>query len=39
MVEADADGVAAISAVLAAPDPGDAVRQILGAVAKAKGVE
>jgi thiamine-phosphate pyrophosphorylase len=38
MVDAGADGVAAISAVLAVPDPGDAVRQILGAVAKARAI-
>jgi thiamine-phosphate pyrophosphorylase len=36
VVGAGADGVAAISAVLAAPDPGAATRELLDAVAKAK---
>jgi thiamine-phosphate pyrophosphorylase len=38
-VHAGADGVAVISAVLAAPDPAPATRELLGAVARAKGVE
>jgi thiamine-phosphate pyrophosphorylase len=37
VVRAGADGVAAISAVLAAPDPGTAAREILDAVAAARG--
>jgi thiamine-phosphate pyrophosphorylase len=36
VVEAGADGVAAISAVLAAPDPAAATRELLGAVATSK---
>ena len=39
VVSAGADGVAAISAVLAAPDPGAATRELLDAVAAARGVE
>jgi thiamine-phosphate pyrophosphorylase len=39
VVGAGADGVAAISAVLAAPDPGAATRELLDAVAAARGVE
>ena len=39
VVQAGADGVAAISAVLAAPDPGTATRELLETVARAKGVE
>ena len=39
VVGAGADGVAAISAVLAAPDPGAATRELLDAVARARGVE
>ena len=39
IVSAGADGVAAISAVLAAPDPGAATRELLDAVAAARGVE
>jgi thiamine-phosphate pyrophosphorylase len=39
VVHAGADGVAVISAVLAAPDPGAATRELLDAVARAKGVE
>ncbi|MBP1774925.1 MAG: Thiamine-phosphate pyrophosphorylase [candidate division NC10 bacterium] len=38
VVHAGADGVAVISAVLAAPDPGAATRELLEAVARAKGV-
>ena len=38
VVHAGADGVAVISAVLAAPDPGVATRELLEAVARAKGV-
>jgi thiamine-phosphate pyrophosphorylase len=36
---AGADGVAVISAVLASPDPGRASRELIGAVARTKGVE
>ncbi len=39
VVGAGADGVAAISAVLAAPDPGAATRELLDAVAAARWVE
>jgi thiamine-phosphate pyrophosphorylase len=39
VVHAGADGVAVISAILAVPDPGTATRELLGAVARAKGVE
>ena len=39
VMAAGADGVAAISAVLAAPDPALATRSLLEAVAHAKGVE
>lgn len=39
VVGAGADGVAAISAVLAAPDPEKASRDLIGAVARAKRVE
>jgi thiamine-phosphate diphosphorylase len=39
MAAGGADGVAAISAVLAAPDPTLATRELLDAVAQAKGVE
>ena len=39
VVHAGADGVAAISAVLAASDPGAATRELLDAVGRAKGVE
>jgi thiamine-phosphate pyrophosphorylase len=39
VIQAGADGVAAISAVLAAPDPAAAIRALLEAVAHAKGVE
>jgi len=39
VVHAGADGVAVISAVLAAPNPGTATRELLEAVARAKGVE
>jgi thiamine-phosphate pyrophosphorylase len=39
VMAAGADGVAAISAVLAAPDPTLATRELLKAVAQAKGVE
>jgi len=38
VVQAGADGVAAISAVLAAPDPGTATRELLDAVARTKSV-
>jgi thiamine-phosphate pyrophosphorylase len=38
VVHAGADGVAVISAVLAAPDPGTATRELLDAVARAKEV-
>ena len=36
---AGADGVAAISAILAAPEPGTATREMLAAVARGKGIE
>jgi thiamine-phosphate pyrophosphorylase len=39
VVSAGADGVAAISAVLAAPNPGAVIRELLDAVATARGVE
>jgi thiamine-phosphate pyrophosphorylase len=39
VLQAGADGVAAISSVLAAPDPLAATRALLDAVARAKGVE
>lgn len=39
VVHAGADGVAVISAVLAAPDPAAATRALLDEVARAKGVE
>jgi thiamine-phosphate pyrophosphorylase len=39
VMAAGADGVAVISAVLAAPDPGAAAREMIRAVARAKGVE
>ena len=39
VIHAGADGVAVISAVLAAPDPARATRELLEAVAQAKGVE
>jgi len=39
VIQSGADGVAVISAVLAAPDPTLATRELLDAVAQAKGVE
>jgi thiamine-phosphate pyrophosphorylase len=39
VIHAGADGVAVISAVLAAPDPAAATRELLEAVARAKAVE
>jgi thiamine-phosphate pyrophosphorylase len=39
VVHAGADGIAVISAILAAPDPGTATRELLDAVARAKEVE
>jgi len=38
VIHAGADGVAVISAVLAAPDPAAATRELLEAVARAKAV-
>ena len=39
VIHAGADGVAVISAILSAPDPSAATRELLAAVARAKGVE
>lgn len=39
VIRAGADGVAVISAILAAPDPGAASRELLAAVARAKEVK